>query len=48
MEWLYMLSETSMDPPEKRRKKKDKAKEKADRSIYSTKHVRVKVFQALK
>ena len=37
-----------MDPPEKRRKKKDKAMEKADRNIYSAKHVRVKVFQTQK
>jgi len=30
-----------MDPPEKRRKKKDKAREKKERSPYSTKHVRM-------
>jgi len=30
-----------MDPPEKRRKKKDKAREKLERGIYSSKHVRL-------
>lgn len=30
-----------MDPLEKRRKKKDKAKEKSERGIYSSKHVRL-------
>jgi len=30
-----------MDPPDKRRKKKDKAREKSERGIYSSKHVRL-------
>jgi hypothetical protein len=41
MESWYVQFKLVMDPPEKRRKKKDKAREKLERGIYSSKHVRL-------
>jgi hypothetical protein len=41
MESWYLQFKLVMDPPEKRRKKKDKAREKSERGIYSSKHIRL-------